>query len=133
MKIQKNFLLCSAISLMFLSLTACASNTSNSVAQADTVLVTKSMIANSEETQQVKDFNEKLMNSRISADAKRVLDSEEDKQVLAEKLVCTKEKIKGSNFKKKVCRTRAEIEAQREHFSRHVQKMQNNRGTTGAN
>jgi len=74
------------VSSLFLSLAGCASNETTT----DTTGPTNGI-------------NEKMKNSQVSADAARLINSKVDDEELAEKLICVREKVAGSNFKKKIC------------------------------
>jgi len=48
------------------------------------------------------------------------------------KLICTREHVTGSNIKKKTCRTRAEVDAQRADAQRTLQDLGKNRSVNSA-
>ncbi len=68
--------------------------------------------------------DEKLKDISVSADAKKLIAEETNEEVLREKLICKREKQIGTHFKKKVCRTQAEIDAMREASKRDTDAAQ---------
>ena len=120
-------------SMMLLAFTACASNTTAKSESPVATSKTTTTVAKTETPEAADQFKEKIRDSTVSLEAKKLIEAEADGKVLEEKLICTREKKTGSNFKVKICRTRAEVEALEEDASRSLQKIQRNKGTTGGN
>jgi len=69
--------------------------------------------------------NSKLNDITISKEANALLASENDESAIKEELICKREKQIGTHFKKKVCYTRAQLDAIRKASKKSMSEIQN--------
>ena len=72
-------------------------------------------------------IDNQLKEIQISKDAQKLVVTETNEEALREELVCKSEKQIGTKFKKKVCYTRAEIEAKRAASREEANELQRQR------
>lgn len=72
-------------------------------------------------------IDEQLKDIYVSNDAKVLVATESNEEKLREELVCKSEKQIGTKFKKKVCYTRAELEAKRAASKQEANELQRQR------
>ncbi len=68
---------------------------------------------------------QELKDITLSEKTKTLLATETDEDAIREELICKREKQIGTHFKKKVCWTKAELEAMRAESKKSMHQMQN--------